>query len=307
MKFTLQATIPTTQYGNLQPAIEVEAATFEEAQAIAMPQIQKIWNSVCETGKELVIRDIQSADGAIYDNPTERMTCSLSGEVLFLDNTHTYRDAEGTVYQSGSRYAEQFGYEFNKDAIIPLYANKFGVEPGDVEDFWNLKGDNSRNFGTALHGALEIYGKFTGLASKLSTEDKRVDLGIHPILLPIVEEFFELNTEANSKYELFVVDKKNGRCGQIDRLVITGEKSCIIEDYKTNGNILKQNSPKYLKEPFGRGSPTELLNQPLSIYYLQQNFYREIMESLGWTVDAMRIHTYTTEWETLEVPKIQLP
>lgn len=306
MKFSLTATIPTTQYGNLQPSIEVEAETFEEAQSIAMPQIQQIWNSVCESGKELKIRGAVVTSDA---SPQEIMVCDLSGDTLFLDNTHTYRDEDGNIYQSGSRFAKQFEHEFNKSAIIPLYANKFGVEPQSVEKFWDLKGGNSRSFGDALHGALEIYGKFTELAETLSTEEKPVGLGIHPLILPAVEEFFEQNTENDAQYELFVVDKAKRRCGQIDRLVITGEKSCIIEDYKTNGDVRKQGSPKYLKAPFdGKGDPTLTLpNQPLSTYYIQQNFYREIMESLGWTVEAMRIHTYTTEWATIEVPKIQLP
>lgn len=305
MKFAITATIPTTQYGNLQPAIEVEADTFEEARDIAMPQIQEIWNSVCEPGKELKIRSMSVTEQSTSE--TKEMTCMFSGITLYLDDTHTYRDSEGNTYQSGSRFAEQFEYEFPKATVLPAYANKFGVEPGVVDAFWTAKGDNSRNFGQAMHGALEIYGKFAGLAEKLSTEEKPVSLGISPILQPAVEDFFADRQDEEALYEVFVVDNQSMRCGQIDRLVKTGEKTCIIEDYKTNGDLRKQGTPKYLKTPFDGNGNTPLLNQPLSVYTIQLNFYRGIMESLGWTVEGLRVHHLDEMWDTIEVPKVDLP
>lgn len=304
MKFAITATIPTTQYGNLQPSIEVEADTFEEARSIAMPQIQEIWNSVCEQGKELRIRG-EAPIGTVEAG--ELMTCTFSGEQLSLSADHTYTDADGNVYQSGSRFADQFTYEFNKDMILPIYAKKFDVDPKEVDAFWTHKGDNSRNFGNALHGALEVYGKFGSLAEKLSTEEKPVSLGISPVILPAVEDFFADRVDEEALYEVFVVDKQGKRCGQIDRLVKTGDKTCIIEDYKTNGDLYKQGSPKYLKAPFDSKGNTPLLNQPFSVYTIQLNFYRGIMESLGWTVEGLRIHHLDEMWDTIDVPKVDLP
>lgn len=297
-KFKIGATIPTVQYGNLMPEIEVEADSFEEAQAIAMPQIQSVWNSVCEPGKELNIRNLATAGQA-----TKTMVCEFSQDVLFLDeNSHTYTDADGNVYQSGSRFAEQFEHPFDKEKILPMYANKVGEEPATIEGFWNTKGQNSRDFGHALHSALELYGKYHDLAETL---DK--PLGIHPILLTEVESFFGDRVDEKALYEPFVASKELKRCGQIDRLVITGDKTCIIEDYKTNDGINKQGSPAFLKVPFDRESPTELRNQPISIYTLQLNFYRTIMESLGWTVEGMRVHHFGEMLETVEIPRVDIP
>lgn len=306
MIFRIKATIPTGQYANLQPEIEVEADTFEEAQAIAMPQIQSMWNSVCEPGKELRIR---GSDLTISDSTDvgKIMTCTFSGEELNLDSKHVYRDIHGEVYMSGSKFAEQFGYEFPKDTVLPVYAAKYGVDPKLVDAFWQAKGDNSRNFGDAVHGALESFGKYSDLVEKLSTEEKPVTLGISPILLPAVEDFFADRQDEEALYEVFVVDKQGKRCGQIDRLVKTGEKTCIIEDYKTNGDLYKQGNPKYLKAPFDSKGNTPLLNQPISIYTIQLNFYRGIMESLGWTVEGLRVHHLDEMWDTIDVPKVDLP
>lgn len=302
-EFKIAATIPAVQYGNLMPEFTVEADSWADAQKILVPQITEFWNSVCQEGSELKVRNAQVGS----TDYGKSMTCTFTGEQLLLDSSHVYRDADGNIYESGSVFAEKFGYPFDKQKILPMYASKFGVDPKQVDEFWSLKGDNSRSFGNVLHGSLEVYGKFKELANKLSTEQKVVDLGINPTLLPVVEAFFtEDRLKEEALYEVFVVDKQGKRCGQIDRLVKTGDKSVIIEDYKTNGELEKQGSPKFLKAPFDKDGQA-LLNQPLSIYTLQLNFYRSIMETLGYTVEAMRIHHYDKEWQVVDVPKVQLP
>ena len=42
MKFTLTAVIPTAQYSNIQPSIEVEAETYEEAERMVLPYIESL-------------------------------------------------------------------------------------------------------------------------------------------------------------------------------------------------------------------------------------------------------------------------
>lgn len=305
MIFKISATIPTVQYGNIMPEIEVEAETFEEARDLAMERVREIWNSVCEEGRELRIRGSQPV-GSV--SAGEVVVCSFSGTELTMSDDHTYTDKDGNVFMSGSRYPEQFGYPFDKNMILPIYANKHEVQPKVIDDFWTDKGNLSRDFGHALHSALEVYGKHKALAEKLSTEEKPVKLGIPSLLLPVVEAFFEGRGDEEAIYEPFVVDVNGKRCGRIDRLVKTGEKSCIIEDYKTNGDLYKQGSPKYLKAPFdGKGDTSlTLLNQPISEYTLQLNFYAEIMESLGWTVEGLRIHHFDEEWKTIEVARVPL-
>lgn len=304
MKFNITATIPTAQYANLQPSIEVEADTFEEARAIAMPQIQSIWNSVCEPGKELAIRGTNAPTEAL--KALEAMKCTFSGEVVYIDSDHNYTDDKGNKFLSGSRFAKQWSRPFPKEAVLPMYAKKWDETPATIDAYWSAKSKASTDFGHALHQALETYGKFAELTKKLNTPEKPVTVGVHPLLLPTVEDFFADRFEEEALYEVFVVDKAGLRCGQIDRLVKTGEKTCIIEDYKTNRDLRKQGVPKFLLAPFDGKGKYPLLNQALSEYYLQLNFYREIVESLGWKVEAMKIHYFGEDFEEIAVPVIDL-
>lgn len=294
MTFKISATIPTGQYANITPELEVEAETFEEAQRIGLEQIQKIWNTVCEDGRELKIKE-QGPTG----NFSRIMKCKFSGtELAFDEGQHVYMDNQGTVYLSGSQYASKFTYPFDKSKILPAYAAKVQEEASTIEGFWQTKNDLSMSFGTALHAALEVYGKYKSLAEKLEKP-----LGIPPILMGPVEEFFdEREVDEEAWYEVFVADKNNKWCGQIDRLVKTGPQSVIIEDYKTNADLDKVGSPTKLKTPF-----TNLPNNKLSEYTLQLNFYRTILENIGITVDGMRIQHYGPDgWKTIPIDKVEL-
>lgn len=298
MKYTISATIPTVQYGNLQPSIEVEADTFEDARALVMPEIQSVWNSVCEEGKELVIKgavDVPQVAG-------KRMKVDIGDiEYLSLDGNHVYTDDEGNKYSSGSVFAESFAYDFDKAKILPLYANKVGETTDRISDYWESKSKLSTDFGTAIHQAMETYGKFNSLSEKLEKP-----LGIHPIVLPVVESFFAERGDEEALYEPFVADSTTKRCGQIDRLVITGEKTCIIEDFKTNIDLNKAGSPKYLKAPYDKDGEA-LENTPLGKYTIQLNFYRSILESRGWKVEGMRIHHLDDSgWNEIDVPVVKV-
>lgn len=299
MKYTISATIPTVQYGNLQPSVEVEAESFEEARALVLPEIQELWNSVCEDGKELHIKELLKTSSV----PQERMKVDIGDvESLFIDNNHNYTDLNGKKYTSGSKFADSFAYEFDKAAILPRYADKVGESQEDISGYWEAKSKLSTDFGTAIHQALETYGKYRSLAEKLEKP-----LGIHPLVFPVVESFFSGRESEKAMYEPFVADSKSMTCGQIDRLVITGDKRCIIEDFKTNVDLDKQGSPKFLKEPFGKDGQ-EVPNTPLGKYTLQLNFYRSILEANGWTVEGMKIHHLTEDgsWRTIDVSVVEI-
>lgn len=299
MKYTISATIPTVQYGNLQPSIEVEADSFEEARALVMPEIQSVWNSVCEEGKELVIKGTPLVVG---QKPDKVVKPDLGDVALFMDDNHVYKDDKGEVYQSGSVFAGKFGYEFDKTKILPLYASKVGETPETIDDYWNTKGKLSTDVGTAIHQALETYGKFNKLATKLEKP-----LGIHPLLLPAVQAFYENREDEEAMYEPLISSKKLKRCGRIDRLVITDKenKKCIIQDFKTNIDLHKQGSPKFLKAPYDKDG-FALPNTPVGEYTIQLNFYRTILEELGWTVESMELHHLEDKWSVIEVEKVEI-
>lgn len=56
ISFSVSAVIPTQQYGNIQPKIEVVAASIEDARAVVMPVIEDLYRTYAEAplnGKEL--------------------------------------------------------------------------------------------------------------------------------------------------------------------------------------------------------------------------------------------------------------
>lgn len=296
-QFEVVAVIPTGQYANIQPKLIYESEDFEQAYAAAMPHIEKISQQYAEEGKALVSTGpVASAPMSTAVN-REILKCYLTGAELHYDDLgHTYVDNNDEQYISGSVWKEQFMYEFNKGMILPKYAKKYDVPEWKIEDLWRAKADCSTTFGTALHQALETYGRFSELNELLGKES-----GIHPTLLPIVEEFFAERGDEQAVYEPFVADVRNKRCGRIDRLVITGPKECIIEDYKTNADLYKKGTPPNLKPPY-----SHLPNVPISGYILQLSFYKAIVEAAGWTVKGIRVHHWNGAWETIDLKPVDI-
>lgn len=226
----------------------------------------------------------------------KELTCFASETVAYFDPVgHTYIDENGEQYLSGSTYAGLFGYPFQADYQAERRAEILGVTKQTMLDYWASKGEIATSFGTALHNAMEHYGKYR----ELHLIDKK-PLGIHPTLMPIVEAFYRHRHHEKALYEAFVADELALRCGTVDRIVLTGDKRCIIEDFKTNGDLGKSFGPKNLKAP-----ADFLPNTPYGKYVLQLNFYQSVLEEAGWTVEGRRIHWWNgEEWETIEVEEI---
>lgn len=270
MKFSLGATIPVTQYGNLQPTIEVEAESYEEAEKIALRQIQKLWNKVCEPGRELSIREDRPSN-------TNRYICFVGGEIDYDPIAHIY-SWKGEKYLSASEYARQFIEPFDSYAMAERVSLKCGANPIQIEDCWKLNSEISRDFGSVLHKAMELYGKYKKLAV-LTKKDYHINK--HPIIKKAVEEFYGMWPDASFEHEVMVVDHAAKRAGRIDLLQITGEKTCLVQDFKTNHDLGKS----------------------LASYWEQLKFYGGIMEAAGWEVEGYDIHHYNGEWKLIHLEK----
>lgn len=256
----LKATIPVVSYGNIQPEIEVEADTYEEALAIAESRIKDLWS--------------RYADQPLPNGNVKRLTAFVGGEIDYDPVAHAYT-WNGEVYQSGSQYAKQFEKPFDVDDISNKIAAKFGVDANEVRKMWELKADISKGLGTTLHSALELYGRFNGLATAL---DKTTHLHDHPIVKKAVQDFYSAHKE-KAEYEALIVDHKNKRAGQVDRLIILGDKHCRVEDYKTNA---------------------VLTPEKLEVYWKQLEFYGDIMKEAGWKVEPPIIHWWNGEWKEIK-------
>jgi len=308
MKFTITAVIPTGQYANIQPSIEVEAETFEEAKAMALPHIEELSAAYAVEGTAIKARDTEG--GSKVDLIV--MESQFGGKALFDPVAHVYTTMDGKkrLKNASSFVEEKVGHPFPKDMILPMMEKKHGIPKEDIAEMWQLKGDSSRHFGTALHAALEMYGKFEAEGLTLGKEGANNALHTQPIIKKAVEEFFEMRRVPEeglgSMYEVFVLDEEEGLCGQIDKLLIVDieKKICRVQDYKTNADLnkIKNASKKKLRAPFD-----DLENTPINEYWLQLSFYARILKSKGWTVEGLDIFNLTDKWETYSHEVIEIP
>ncbi len=273
IKYKISAVVPVAQYANLQPEIEVEAKTIEEAEKVVLPYIEDFFNKYAEKDKRI---------GAVKNakSKTRKLEKDIfSNEIFYDDETHEYTNALGEVYLSGSVFASQSEKPFDGQMISEKMALKHKLDPSDVQkiqDMWALKGEASASLGTAIHAALELYGTYKGLAESLDKETHAHD---NPILKLAVDSFYKEhpNTE-NIVNEGLVVDHAKKRAGRIDR--IEKEKDGVfVTDFKTNFNIQKS----------------------IKKYWLQLSFYAAILEANGVTVKGLKIYHWNgTEWVTIE-------
>lgn len=274
MKLTIEATIPTTQYGNIRPTFSIEKDGEEKE---ALDRLKNLWSTYGESPlKEKT------------DTGAERIVSFNGEELMYNPVTHTYTDMDGSVLLSGSVYAESKSPKFDKEAMLPRTAKAWGVDADDIDTMWSMSGDISTGYGTALHNALEIYHKYKDVGEKVS-EKKELDynyaLPKNPHIRGIVQEFDELyGTDAVA--EPLISDLKNKRAGQVDRLEVDG-KTVRIGDYK----FIPEMDSKKLKK-----------------YQHQLSFYADIMKSAGYTVAGLDLYIHDgQEWrkEELEILPIE--
>jgi hypothetical protein len=295
---TATAVIPTAQYANLQATITVEVGEdVEAAKAEALRHIEQISQQYAEIGKALPQLhqqpDMTQANPFSINQPKE-LHSSVTGQSAFFDEAlHRYTNQFGQTLLSGSTFCEGFCPGFDANMIVPKMEAKYNVPGQDIRDMWEAKADASRHVGDAIHKSLELYGKYkpTGLAldrDKKEAERKWSHIHDNPILNAAVASFFASRDHEDAMYEVFVVNNDAMLCGHIDRLLITGDRRCRVQDFKTNGNIQKKGSPKMLGTPFN-----DLENTTLNKYWLQLSFYAHILQLSGWVVEGLDIFHYT--------------
>lgn len=270
-ELTVSAVISTAQYNNIQPAITVEVDDdIEEAKALAMSHIVGISQQYAEEGKAL--------QGGTTSSNARKVECLVGGSILYDPVAHVYTNDKGEVYLSGSQYAKKFDKETDFGAIAgKMTKNHPTIETKDLVAMWKLRGEISASFGTTAHQALEMYGKYKDISEKLG---KEYHLSPIPMVRKIVDDFFKGRESEKAIYEPMIVDHDRKWAGQIDRLVVTGDKKCIIEDFKTNSDM----------------TPAKI-----ETYTHQLSFYKAIMESGGWTVEGIRLHHLDGSWKTIEL------
>lgn len=305
MKFSIAGTIPTGQYANIQPTFEIEADSNDEALREGLRLMQAAYQAV---GKELPLEATP-----IPQKPLgELLTCWASGTRVYFDPaTHTYSSPDGTQgWLSGSAFAKKFHAEFpadiisNKMAAKALREREMHVLPADIVAMWAKKAEVSSSFGTSLHAAIELYGKYGDTSMALKGTHESVEV-VNPYLAGAVRAFFDGRDGEEAQYEVFVADDKLKHCGLIDRLKIVqlrGNDPIIVEveDVKTNGDIHK---PQKI-QGFLKGKVPDTV---LGGYWAQLSFYAAILQRHGVVVPMLRILHWNGEaWDAYEHEPIDI-
>jgi hypothetical protein len=223
MKIKFTSVIPTVQYGNIQPEIEVEADDYEGALLLADEQIAKLWDRYYNK---------------IPSNKTIKLVDYFGQEIDYEPSTHTY-SWNGERFVSGSEYAEE---PFDGAAIATKMAEKVGAKASDILKMWSLKGEASRNFGDSIHKAMQLYEQYGELSKRLG---KTYHLHDNYMLQDAVESFYKAHTQ-KAVSEILITDREAKRAGRVDRLEILGDKHGRVADFKT-GKVSKK-LPSYFKQ-----------------------------------------------------------
>lgn len=300
IKYSMTAVVPVAQYANLQPTVEVEAETLKEAEDMVLPYIENFFNAYFQKdkiGKKPVVNTVSSSPS------TSRVLIKdiFGNEIYYDDSKHEYTNEKGEVYLSGSVYADE--EKFDEERWSKEFVDIYGLDKIDaqrIKDMWSVNKNVSTSFGTALHAAIELYGKYHKLANVIDMnvttgERKKLDakttknsaLSKLPYFKDAVNKFFtEERLKEKALYEVFVVDHKNKRAGQIDRLIIHENGEYSVRDVKTNYKILK-------KERTGYGK--------------QLSFYADIIVANGGRLsdEPVGLHHWTDgEWKDIPLEKV---
>jgi PD-(D/E)XK nuclease superfamily len=275
MKYTIEATIPATQYGNIRPSFVIEADGEEE---VAMTKLHELWDRYGE-------KPLPNAGG-------EKVTTFTGEVIIYNDDLHLYTDLAGNKLKSGSAYADEGSKPFDKEMVLPRTSKAWGVDEQELGDIWDINSRISNEFGSAVHSAMELFIKHHAIGSKIA--EKR-EMGANyaitriPYLSSIVEAFRGQYGDdiVGAVPEVLISDVKNLMAGRVDflRIIDKDKKVCRIGDYKTNAELDKKKLEKYQR---------------------QLSFYAKIMQNQGWKVTGLDIYHLADGWTKHELEIVNI-
>lgn len=181
-------------------------------------------------------------------------------EPVFNADRHTYTDpVDKFQYCSVTKWVEKFKYPFNEQDAAKRVAKREGIPIEIVLETWAKKRNDSAEFGTKLHRALEV---FCG--------DKKI---LYPEFEEILQNFKTLNISLDDKicmFEKLVYDRKLKIAGTSDVIVHNKDKKTFnVYDFKSNKRF------RYTS-PFGYNMIEPLATYPCAeffTYSLQLSMY----------------------------------
>ena len=177
---------------------------------------------------------------------------------------------EDIEYTPVSTWLKQYIPEFERESISTAIANRDGRKQDEVLAQWDMKGEYSRNWGNAVHGAIEYWVKYGEMPS-------------NPILESVILSLGDVLGKDNKLIsERMVWSNKELVAGTIDLIEVVGDKEVKIHDIKTTGDLYKMHGK--LLDKFG-----ELGNSPIEKFRLQLSKYKQLFEEMNPKVKVVGI------------------
>lgn len=273
---SIQSVVPCTgiQYCDLRPVIEADS--IDEYREM-LAEVGRL------AGNDAFVQRMEK------NRKGKEKICTDDGCLYFDKAAHTYEDEDGNIFQSGSVWAGQFEKPFDAQAIAPKVAEKRLTTPEQVVAGWDMKGEVSCDYGTAVHKALECAIKYGEMPN-------------NPHLNALCQDYIDMSHDEDQVSEQFVADFDHKLCGVIDVLVNKGDKHVIIRDFKTS-DIYK----KITLTPRAKELWPELQSKLISIYQLQLSFYAYILANRGYCVESLEIYAESAEaWQVVKLPVLDI-
>lgn len=228
-------------------------------------------------------------------------------EIKFNPQKHlyTFKDIE---FHSVSEIVSLFFPNFNIEYWSNHIAHVKGLDPEYVKETWEAKSQKSKILGSFLHETIEKYFLRKTYNLKLNFNYQGNILNINEIVEISTEfeyflKFIEDLKIVPFRTEWRIFDKQKLIAGTVDLVCKNGDKF-IIYDWKRSEQIFRPNSNEH-----GFGKLSHLENTSENKYYLQQNFYKYILEkNYNITIDKMFIvilHETFGTYKIIEVPIMQ--
>lgn len=250
--------IPTQQYG----FCEVKGDQTQ------LEQLEAIYNKYAE-------KPLLFSDGKF-----DRVKTFTGEEILYDTENHIYKTLKGEKMLSASGFKSQFTTPFDSQRIASLMKEKYGVDEHIITEIWNRNGGNSAAFGNVIHTCMEQYFKYKEVCemidNQIEGDKKNYNLPKHPFLKNMVTTFPLLQEKIVP--EIMVSYTKGKLAGQVDGLVVTGDKEGYIIDYKSDAEVKKN----------------------LKLHFIQMSFYAYILEQFGWKITKVEVWNYINKWESYE-------
>lgn len=255
-------------------------------------------------------------DSAIIEEDFNNENCLLYNKINIFEQdyhisfnaSHHIYTVDGVHYKSVSLVISDLFPEFDKVYWSNKKAIERGVDPKQIIEEWEAKGNEAREVGSFMHQQIENYflnknvyhiyhfsyhGEYV---HKDNNDNIEKELGF-------LKDFLDETTINPFRSEWRIFDRSLKLAGTIDLISQNNDGSYDIYDWKRSARLYDNN-----RFQSGLGRLAHLEDTPRNHYYLQQNLYKYILEhQYGLQIRSMKLvclHPDFYKYDVLDVPKM---